>query len=100
MKSLDFCVLCLKGFDEEKEVQVHEKGLKKLIKISDFDLLWHAVWFFASRNNPRPNWSGWMMHITSQTTTIYESALKFFFIIDLNPLDETCTLPCLIVVGG
>ena len=29
------CVLSQKGFDKEKEVQVHEKGLKILIRISD-----------------------------------------------------------------
>ena len=32
---MDDCVLFQKGFDEEKEVQVHEKGLKTLIKISN-----------------------------------------------------------------
>ena len=25
---------------------------------SNLDLLWHATWCFAPRNNPRPNWSG------------------------------------------
>ena len=29
------CVLCQKGFDEEKEIQVYKKGLKTLISISD-----------------------------------------------------------------
>ena len=56
----------------------------------NLDLLWHASWFFASRNNHRPNWSGYMMHVTSQATTVYESAsLKFLPIIDLNPSDQT-----------
>ena len=29
------CVFCQKGFDEDQEVQVHEKVLKALIRISD-----------------------------------------------------------------
>ena len=29
------CVLCQKGFDEEKKIQVHEKVLKAMIRISD-----------------------------------------------------------------
>ena len=29
------CVLCEKAFDEEKKIQVHEKGLKAMIRISD-----------------------------------------------------------------
>ena len=28
-------VLCQKGFDEEKKIQVHEKVLKAMIRISD-----------------------------------------------------------------
>ena len=35
MRSMGVCVLCQKGFDKEKEVQVHEKGLKTLTGISD-----------------------------------------------------------------
>ena len=37
---------------------------------ANLDLLWHAAWFFAPRNNPRPNWSGYIMHVTSQATTV------------------------------
>ena len=35
MRSMGVRVLCQKGFDKEKDVQVHEKGLKTLIRISD-----------------------------------------------------------------
>ena len=34
-EKMDVCVLCKNGFDDEKEVKVHEKGLKTLIRISD-----------------------------------------------------------------
>ena len=37
---------------------------------ANLDLLWHAARFFAPRNNPRPNWSGYIMHVTSQATTV------------------------------
>ena len=32
---MNVSVLCQKRFDEKKEVQVHEKGLKRLIRTSD-----------------------------------------------------------------
>ena len=49
----------------------------------NFDGLWHAAWFFAPRNSPRPNWSGYMMHVTSKDPTEYKSAsIKFLPIID------------------
>ena len=65
----------------------------------NLDLLWHASWFFAPRNNHRPNWSGYMMHVTSQATTAYESAsVKFFPILDLNPSDQTCIYSTLLFV--
>ena len=35
MRSIGVYVLYQKGFDEEKEVQVHEEGLKTLIRIND-----------------------------------------------------------------
>ena len=48
------------------------------------DLLWHSAWFFASSKDPRPNWSGFMMHATSQSSTVYDVAsIKFLPIIDL-----------------
>ena len=37
---------------------------------ANLDLLWHAARFFAPRHNPRPNWSGYIMHVTSQATTV------------------------------
>lgn len=32
---MEVCVLCEEGFDDEPAVQVHEKGLKKLVQISN-----------------------------------------------------------------
>ena len=65
----------------------------------NLDLLWHAAWLFAPRNNPRPNWSGYMMHVTSQVPTVYEAAsIRFLPIIDLNPSDETCIFSTLLFV--
>ena len=62
-------------------------------------LLWHAAWHFASQNNQRPNWSGYMMHVTSQAPTLYEAAsIKFLPIIDLNSSDETCIFSTLLFV--
>ena len=35
MRSMSVCVLCQKSFDKGKEVQVPEKLLKTLIRLSD-----------------------------------------------------------------
>ena len=40
---MDVFALCQIGFDEEKEVQVHQKGLKKLISVSDLNLLCRVI---------------------------------------------------------
>ena len=53
---------------------------------ANLDLLWHATWFFAPTNNPRPNWSG---NITGNNS-IRISISTVPPIIDLNPSDETC----------
>ena len=31
------------------------------------DLLWHSGWVFSNEARPRPNWSGFMQHIYSDT---------------------------------
>ena len=63
------------------------------------DLLWHSAWFFASSKDPRPNWSGFMMHATSQSSTVYDVAsIKFLPIIDLNSSDENCIYSTLLFV--
>ena len=46
----------------------------------NLDLVWNATWHFISQNNQRPNWSGYMMHVTSQAPTLYEATLvKFYY---------------------
>lgn len=87
---MDVFVFCLKCFDQNKEVQVHEKGLKKLIRISDLGLLWHVAWFFAPGKNPHRNCSG-LYDVYDITTAAYEPAsAKFLTIIDLSVLDKIC----------
>ena len=29
-----------------------------------YDLLWKSAWFFSSKTQPRPNWSGFMQQVT------------------------------------
>nr|XP_047135832.1 uncharacterized protein LOC124813134 [Hydra vulgaris] len=63
------------------------------------NLIWHVAWFFSSKTNPRPNWSGYMMHTTSQSTTTYEKAsIKILLIIELNSSDETCIYSTLLFI--
>lgn len=56
----------------------------------NFDLLWQVAWFFASKENPRPNWSGFMQQTTCSNYIYEKATVKFLPIIDLNPSDETC----------
>lgn len=66
----------------------------------NLDLVWHAAWYFGQQNNYRRNWSGYMMHVTSNVTTLYEAAsVKFLPIIDPNSSDETCIFSTLLFVA-
>ncbi|XP_066911989.1 uncharacterized protein [Clytia hemisphaerica] len=63
------------------------------------DFLWHSAWFFASSKSPCPNWSGFMMHATSQSITAYDVAsVDFLPIIDLNSSNESCIYSTLLFV--
>ena len=55
-----------------------------------YDLLWKSAWFFSSKTQPRPNWSGFMQQVTNKRRSPEKSAISFLPIIDLNPSDETC----------
>lgn len=56
----------------------------------NLDLLWQVSWLFASKENPHPNWSGFMQQTTCSSTIYEKATVKFMPIIDLNPCDETC----------
>ena len=56
----------------------------------DMDLVWQAVWFFTSKENPRPNWSGFMQYTTRALSSVEKSSVQFLPIIDLNSSVETC----------
>ena len=55
-----------------------------------YDLLWKSAWFFSSKTQPRPNWSGFMQQVANKRRSPEKSAISFLPIIDLNPSDETC----------
>ena len=57
------------------------------------DLLWHSGGMFSNEARPRPNWSGFMQHIYSNShdqCQVSNSEVLFMPIIDLNPSDESC----------
>ena len=56
----------------------------------NMDLVWQAAWFFTSKENPRPNWSGFMQYTTQASSSVEKSFVQFLPIIDLNSSDETC----------
>ena len=61
------------------------------------DTLWHSGWMFSGAAKPRPNWSGFMQHIFSESDCpITKSEVLFLPIIDLNPSDETCIYSTLV----
>ena len=59
------------------------------------DLLWHSGWMFSNEARPRPNWSGFMQHIYSDTHAsnqcqVSNSEVLLLPIIDLSPTDHSC----------
>ena len=61
-----------------------------LVQEMNIDLVWQAAWFFTSKENPRPNWSGFMQYTTRASSSAEKSSVQFLLIIDLNSSDETC----------
>ena len=56
----------------------------------NMDLVWQAAWFFTSKEDPRPRWSGFMQYTTRASSSVEKSSVQFLPIIDLNSSDETC----------
>ena len=56
-----------------------------------YDMLWHSAALFSSMDKPRPSWSGFMQHATSDRS--YSRSDVFLLpIIDLQASDESCNL--------
>jgi len=59
--------------------------------IMDLSSLWHAAGMLNRSGRPRSNWSGFMQYV-SQGQHSGVANVDMLSIVDLNPLDENCTL--------
>jgi len=56
----------------------------------NLDVLWHAGWLFRDKEQPRPNWNGFMQDITiSRSEYPPAGEIRILSIIDMNPNDMT-----------
>ena len=74
------------NFKSIKDLQTKTIGAPEM----NLDLLWQTAWLFSSKENPRPNWSGFMQHATCSRNVFEKASVTFLPIIDLNPSDEIC----------
>jgi len=61
------------------------------------DNIWIAAGLFSTKENPRPNWSGYMQDISTGSHPP-KSTITMLPIIDLNPSDMTCIYSTLLFV--
>ena len=61
-----------------------------------YDLLWQTS--RSLRNDPTPNWLGFMQELLKNETPVQKSTITFLPIIDLNPNDENCIYSTLLFV--
>ena len=61
-----------------------------------YDLLWQTS--RSLRNDPTPNWLGFMQELLKSETPLQKLTIKFLPIIDLNPNDESCIYSTLLFV--
>ena len=56
-----------------------------------YDLVWHASWWFLDCEHPRPNWSGYMQHVSKPFRECPPAAdIRMLPIMDMNPNDINC----------
>ena len=61
-----------------------------------YDLLWQTS--RSLRNDPTPDWLGFMQELLKSETPVQKSTITFLPIIDLNPNDESCIYSTLLFV--
>ena len=73
--------------------------LNTTLKYTTHNLIWHIGSLLYSTDAVRPNWSGFMQHITSHVKDGYsKSTVTMLPLIDLQPSNETCISSTLLFV--
>jgi len=65
--------------------------------ILTLDLVWHLTWIMKEKEDARPNWSGYMQHV-SRGEHGTKAIVNMMPLIDLSPSDETCVYSTLLFV--
>ena len=66
--------------------------------VLNYDMLWKTGYLFASKDLPRPNWSGFMQHVTQKFSNPGKASINFLPIIDLKSTDERCIYSTLVFI--
>ena len=66
--------------------------------VLNYDMLWKTGYLFASKDLPRPNWSGFMQHVTHKFCNPGKASINFLPIIDLKSTDERCNYSTLVFI--
>ena len=66
--------------------------------VLNYDMFWKTGYLFASKDLPRPNWSGFMQHVTQKFSNPGEASINSLPIIHLKSTDERCIYSTLVFI--